>query len=98
MALRTNPVATPKSLVAAERMLYDSTPRPLAGPPADYYRPADGKVGQPLLDALHGVVKNGHHPLGYDQARNALFGLVEDTDGDNKVPDLYSGILQSGVT
>jgi endonuclease I len=92
-----HPVPQPQVRVAEQKALYGSAPRPFAGPPAGYYDIASGKQGQALLDALHGIAKRDHHPLGYDQARNGLFALVDDVDGNDSVPDIYTGIEVPGV-
>jgi endonuclease I len=63
-----------------------------------YYATAQGKQGADLLRALHLIVRTGHVDRGYAQARDELFGIVEDLDGDNKVEDLFTGELRGPVT
>lgn len=63
-----------------------------------YYAAAQGKQGAELLRALHLIVRTGHVDRGYAQARDELFGIVEDLDGDDRVEDLFTGELRGPIT
>ncbi|MCW2924591.1 MAG: endonuclease [Thermoleophilia bacterium] len=63
-----------------------------------YYATAQGKQGADLLRALHLIVRTGHVDRGYAQARDELFGTVEDTDGDNQIEDLFTGLTRGPIT
>lgn len=63
-----------------------------------YYATAQGKEGADLLHALHFIVRTGHVDRGYAQARDELFGTVDDVDGDNKVEDLFTGEARGPIT
>lgn len=65
---------------------------------AAYYAPAQGKSGADLLRALHLIIRTGHVDRGYAQARDEMFGEVDDLDGDNKVEDLFTGDLRGPIT
>jgi endonuclease I len=68
-----------------------------SGVPANYYRDAQGKTGIGLLSALQNTVSK-HKDLGYDGARNVMFGDLDD-DQDNDVVDcVYTGMQATGVT
>jgi endonuclease I len=62
--------------------------------PAGYYDSAEGKVGQPLRDALHDIIDNHtvipHSSSGYD-THDALEELDEDPDNPLNVILVYSG-------
>ncbi|MEB3205445.1 MAG: endonuclease [Candidatus Sericytochromatia bacterium] len=66
------------------------------GLPADYYKGTEGLAGPALVQALNGVVAK-HTDLGYDTARDHLFGDVADTDDDDIVEDIYTGEAFTGV-
>ncbi|MCW2921547.1 MAG: endonuclease [Thermoleophilia bacterium] len=63
-----------------------------------YYATAQGKEGAELLRALHLIVRTGHVDRGYAQARDELFGEVEDLDGDNRIEDLFTGEVRGPIT
>ena len=65
--------------------------------PADYYRAAEGYKGQSLLRVLRDTVSK-HKDLGYDRARDHMFGEVDDTDDDNVVECDYTGKSMANVT
>jgi deoxyribonuclease-1 len=65
---------------------------------SEYYAPAQGKQGAELLYALHTIIRTGHVDRGYSQARDELFSEVADTDGDNKVEDIFTGELRGPIT
>lgn len=65
--------------------------------PADYYGAAEGQKGQALLGAL-GEIVTKHKDLGYDAARDAMFGTVDDLDGDNVIECDYTGRSLSNVS
>ena len=65
--------------------------------PNGYYQQAEGKAGAELLAALHDVVVP-HTDLGYDRARDVMFGLVDDMDGDDVVSCIYIGAAFDHVT
>lgn len=66
-------------------------------PPANYYAAAQGKQGADLLDALGQITQRGHRDVGYAQARDGMFGIVHDLDGDNRVPELYTGLERGNI-
>jgi len=57
-----------------------------------YYAAAQGKEGADLLRALHLITRTGHVDRGYAQARDELFSVVADVDGDDMVEDLFTGV------
>lgn len=64
--------------------------------PAGYYQQAQGKTGVALLATLQNTVAK-HKNLGYNGARNVMFGELDD-DHDNDVVDcVYTGMKVSGV-
>jgi endonuclease I len=65
--------------------------------PADYYKAAEGQQGQALLRTLANVVSK-HKDLGYDRARDVMFGEVDDTDNDNVIECDYTGKTLSNIT
>lgn len=67
------------------------------GVPANYYAPAAGKQGRELLMTLNQVVAK-HKDLGYDMARDVMFGAVDDLDNDNVVECIYIGRTLDNVT
>lgn len=69
----------------------------LRGIPAGYYDPAAGQSGPALLKTLNQIVAN-HTDLGYDLARDDMFGSVDDLDGDNTVTCVYIGRSLDRVT
>lgn len=64
---------------------------------ADYYAAAEGKTGTALLQALKAIV-GPHTDLGYDRARDVMFGDVDDADNDNVVECVYIGQDLPGIT
>ena len=58
--------------------------------PADFYNAAKGKVGKDLLAALVGIVKN-HKDLGYNGARNVMFGSLDDYQNNDQIECVYTG-------
>jgi deoxyribonuclease-1 len=63
------------------------TVRPFAD---SYYDAADGLSGRALLMALNRIVAR-HTDVGYDQARDFMFGAVDDLDNDDVVRCVYIG-------
>lgn len=61
-----------------------------AQPPAGYYNAAQGLSGEPLRQALHNIISNGHQTLSYSN----LMGYYQTTDkkANGKVWDMYSDI------
>jgi len=55
------------------------------------YAPTQGKQGAALLHELHLIARRGHVDRGYAQARDELFSDVADTDGDDRIEDLFTG-------
>lgn len=58
--------------------------------PQGYYTLAQGKTGQALLSALHGIIYK-HTDLGYNGAREVMFGKVDDYDNNDTVECVYTG-------
>jgi hypothetical protein len=63
-----------------------------------YYAATQGKKGAELLRALHLIVRTGHIDRGYAQARDEMFGIVSDTDGDNMIEDIFTGRPRGPIT
>jgi len=55
----------------------------------DYYAPVSDLTGAQLLQGLSRLSAKRQKSLGYDQARDVLFGDVEDPSGKNVVVDIY---------
>lgn len=64
--------------------------------PAGYYAKAEGLKGEALLASLNRII-NKHSDLGYDRARDLMFGNVDDLDNDDVVVGVYTGKRVSGV-
>lgn len=64
--------------------------------PAGYYKNAQGLSGEALLKALHDIIDD-QKDLGYDEARDVLFGHVDDAQDRDTVVDVYSGEAKSGI-
>lgn len=67
----------------------------LAAP--DYYAGVPRATGHMLLAALHTLVAK-HKDLGYDHARDVMFGQIDDVTNSDEIVDIYSGRLFRGVT
>ena len=57
--------------------------------PAGYYDAANGLTGEPLLEALHNIIKNDAHE-DYGGLWGAFKKTDARTDSTNKVWDIYS--------
>lgn len=66
-------------------------------PPSGYYDKASNLQGRELLSSLHRIIFK-HTDLGYDRGRNVMFGQVDDLDGDDKVPSVYTGRMGGNIT
>lgn len=66
--------------------------------PVGYYAAAQGKQGAALLTALGSIAKNGHIDVGYNVARDAMFGNIDDRTGQNQVADIYTGRVENNVS
>ena len=62
----------------------------------EYYRPVGSDTGKTFLLALNRVVSK-HRVYGYDEARDLMFGSVDDPQDANRVPCLYTGRIAPGV-
>jgi deoxyribonuclease-1 len=62
----------------------------------DYYRPVGSGTGKTFLLAINRVV-SPHRNFGYDEARDLLFGAVDDPRDANQVPCIYTGRVAPGV-
>lgn len=60
------------------------------GVPSGYYESTSGLTGVPLLQALNDIIDNQRF-LGYTMARDSLYAVVDDPDGDDIIVDLYTG-------
>ncbi|MGH3659277.1 MAG: DUF6359 domain-containing protein, partial [Micromonosporaceae bacterium] len=69
-------------------------PPPGGGEPDGYYDPAEGKTGDALRDALHGII-DGHKELSYDQVWDAVQNTDEDPNNTANVILFYSGESRS---
>jgi endonuclease I len=85
------------SQLAGTHRIGAQTASALRQAPADYYKAAEGQQGQALLRALANVVSK-HKDLGYDRARDVMFGEVDDTDNDNVIACDYTGKTLSNIT
>jgi len=65
--------------------------------PAGYYAKAEGLQGPSLLSALNRIVVD-HKDLGYDRARDVMFGQVDDLGNTDTVIGVYTGKLAEGIT
>lgn len=65
--------------------------------PAGYYDAAKDKTGRELLVALSQIVGN-QRDLGYDGARDQMFGWIDDPQNLDTVECVYTGRRVSGVT
>ncbi|SCK31014.1 Endonuclease I [Streptomyces sp. WMMB 322] len=57
----------------------------------DYYQDAEGKTGEELKTALHGIISNGVTTLSYDEVWDALKETDQDPDNSGNVIELYTG-------
>ena len=64
--------------------------------PAGYYNLAEGRTGTTLLQALHQIIDD-QRVLGYNAARDSLYGFIEDQDNDNNIIELYVGDVRDSV-
>ena len=62
----------------------------LAQPPAGYYDAAQGLSGEPLRQALHNIITNGHQTLSYSNLMG--YYIKTDAKANGKVWDMYSDI------
>ena len=60
------------------------------GVPTGYYASTNGLSGTPLLQALNDII-DGQRFFGYTTARDSLYAVVDDPDGDDVIVDLYTG-------
>ena len=88
------PMLSPTSVAARSQRAASAEGGDLDG----YYAPAQGKQGAELLRALHLITRTGHVDRGYAQARDELFDFVADTDGDDRIEDLFTGELRGPIT
>lgn len=65
--------------------------------PEGYYDAARDKTGQDLLQALNRIISN-QRDLGYDDARDAMFGWIDDPQGVDTIECVYTGRRLTGVT
>lgn len=64
-----------------------------------YYATAQGKKGASLLKALSTIVSSGPpKQYTYDQAREIMFGQLDDPRNKDEVTDVYTGRKYSGVS
>jgi endonuclease I len=94
--LAASPMLSASSITAQHQR--DAGPAASGGDLDRYYATAQGKEGADLLHALHFIVRTGHVDRGYAQARDELFGQVDDLDGDDKVEDLFTGESRGPIT
>ncbi|HEY9854898.1 MAG TPA: endonuclease [Stenomitos sp.] len=65
--------------------------------PTGYYDAAKDKTGRDLLVALSRIIGN-QRDLGYDAARDAMFGWIDDPQGLDTIECVYTGRRLTGVT
>ena len=85
----------PTEMVAPQRASQGSF-MARAGAPANYYQPAQGLTGVALLASLQTTVSK-HKNLGYNGARDVMFGDLDDDLDNNVVDCVYTGMQVSGV-
>ncbi|OEV08158.1 ribonuclease [Streptomyces nanshensis] len=61
----------------------------------EYYKDAEGKTGEELKNALHGIISKGVTKLSYDEVWDALKETDKDPDNSGNVILLYSGESES---
>ncbi|RAJ71351.1 endonuclease I [Streptomyces sp. Amel2xB2] len=61
----------------------------------EYYKDAEGKTGEELKTALHGIISKGVTKLSYDEVWDALKETDKDPDNSGNVILLYSGESES---
>jgi endonuclease I len=61
----------------------------------EYYKDAEGKTGEELKTALHGIISKGVTTISYDEVWDALKQTDEDPKNASNVILLYSGESQS---
>ncbi|MFP5503467.1 MAG: endonuclease I family protein, partial [Candidatus Sericytochromatia bacterium] len=87
--------ATP---TAMSKSGFTALARPVSARTLDnYYAQAAGKQGSELLYTLNRIVA-AHKDLGYDRARDVMFGEADDVDGDNVVECDYTDRVLENVT
>lgn len=64
---------------------------------ATQYRALADARGTDLLLGLRAAVADGHISRSYKEASHELFARVDDTDDDDRVTDLYTGRLITGI-
>ena len=64
--------------------------------PAGYYSLAEGRTGTALVQALHQIIDD-QRVLGYNAARDSMYGFVDDPDNDDVIIELYIGDLRDSV-
>ena len=62
-----------------------------------YYALAEGKTGTALIQALSSILSTGTRVLGYNNARDSLYGNVTDPDNNDTIPELYVGDMRGVV-
>ena len=62
-----------------------------------YYSSIESSGHAPTLRDIQEVISRTHRPLGYNDARDGMFQLVFDTDGDDSVADIYTGRIIRGI-
>ncbi|MFI9028413.1 endonuclease I family protein [Streptomyces sp. NPDC053560] len=80
-----DPAAHHGSTAASATTAYDDT----------YYKDAEGKTGQELKSALHGIISSGVSKLSYSQVWDALKVTDQDPKNSSNVILLYTGRSQS---
>lgn len=66
-------------------------------PPAGYYQQAESLSGPALIHKLQAII-GGHVSLSYDDARDAMFNVVDDLDNDDVIQCILTGKQASGVS
>ncbi len=66
-------------------------------PPDGYYDPAKDKTGRELLTTLSQIISR-NRDLGYDAARDLMFGWIDDPQGIDTIECVYTGRRLTGVT
>ncbi len=63
-----------------------------------HYRVVKQETGAELLAVLHTLSAKGQRVVSYDQARDWLFGSIDDPTNQNRIKDVYLGRLGFAIT
>jgi endonuclease I len=97
LILTTLPACGRGAFMAPLRPAGDATA--FAAQAADaYYKSVTTLKGQALVKGLNKLVSTGAKSFSYDQARDKMFGSIDDPTNKNVIVDVYCGRTGKGVT